>query len=1350
MAPLDGRPDDFVSGPQLGRAGDAPSAKQADERFFEVEAMLSGVRRDLKKLQGDFNLIQSGKPQVGPPPAPTLDIDAGPPTGVNHWLQKNYTEEWSDDAIYPYVLLRAKLNGAQITESGVQLVIAVWDKTQARGYQLGSDLSGTDCAAGYDDQFWGSSGLQIGDECYCVLVALANAAGFSETVYGETERPFTVGNQTEAPEAPLIVRRWRRERTTRFAAVFVNRPDVTTDWPEANNCNLYESMEAWSRGSDGSGIDPEQSDADGWEQENTWPLKRIVKALTRARWPTDYPITDPTDGSGTWGTSGSDRTFTVSGTPWTAHAYIGHLFVCEFSGKERYWLILDNTTSVLTLDTLESTEPVTGKWSAGTGGFLFTPDAPVAWQDEQWEGQLAMCETAVGSGVYVAYALSDSDSGTTSTLFTSGTVSPATAGTSVKVYIPGPADATVSNGRVHRFWWGGAGTASGRVWTPTTAPNWITNQWAGYFLCTNLGQARRILSNTGTTVTTATGAKLETGTTAAYIRKLPVVKKFVVEHIDGDHVHVAARITDKLKRVGSWRSTAAVYSARPLPPVVTSKPWAADYDTYEVAVDPLETDAKLAEYSELEVFKAPAGTTYRVITGRTWTVEVSGNIVTGTGTYWDTAGHADKLNANLTVSFGDDSNDAYAYDISEIKDDTCMILVEPYGTGGEGTTTFSGTMSAGFPDDSKRTDVTWGDGSLGAWREKPERNIRRPAKRGKRKWRVQIFRDNLGDPKKEVAFRWCDIYDQTSALATLDPDLQVMVLLNSSAVDGGVFKVTTSGWERTGYASIYTGAATNVKGICGHPTSGRIYMAFYRSMSSVDRTVRNYYYTDDYGANWNNNVEGPITSLTPYQYNYAPLYITCSQYGKVWVIQQYYDTTSHYYVWKEGTTWTKYKVLKRDGITEITPTGIAPSPYRPNSCWAYISGLITSKTPNAVTEGTVTTITTSTAHGFSSGDPIHLTGFIDEGGLLNGFTFRITITGTDTFTVPVDTSALTITTDVSTRATFYSGLYYCHNAEEIYTGTELIINGAFTSGATGWTLGDGTWAIGSGVATATTSSSTLAQTASTIESGAWYTLTFTCTRTAGSFVVTAGGWVSATIAASSTGYRVEFLTSNTDALTFTGTGFSGTIDNISLVKAAPSFHSYTMPPVTGIAVYRYVPSTTVDGTIWACSTKGLYKSADWGLTWGANVAPTGAFTTEKVMDFVQRGGTYWCVGDAVAGGCSIWKRTIEPADGTVGGATGWNGVADPDGPLAQTLTQLAFDPFQATRVTVLGGEASSEGLYQSVDTGATWTAGGNTVADLYNQTDSTDIMLPSIAYKVPDPAGLTPVIVAHYMAARSS
>ena len=109
---------------------------------------------------------------------------------------------------------------------------------------------------------------------------------------------------------------------------------------------------------------------------------------------------------------------------------------------------------------------------------------------------------------------------------------------------------------------------------------------------------------------------------------------------------------------------------------------------------------------------------------------------------------------------------------------------------------------------------------------------------------------------------------------------------------------------------------------------------------------------------------------------------------------------------------------------------------------------------------------------------------------------------------------------------------------------EYVVNGGFATD-TDWTKGSG-WVIGTGVATATTASSSLEQDAGfTINEGQSYTVTYTITRSAGTIEMSIGGVEGVSRDASGT-YTETIIAGSTQKIAAVGTGFTGTIDNISI------------------------------------------------------------------------------------------------------------------------------------------------------------------------------------------------------------
>lgn len=126
-------------------------------------------------------------------------------------------------------------------------------------------------------------------------------------------------------------------------------------------------------------------------------------------------------------------------------------------------------------------------------------------------------------------------------------------------------------------------------------------------------------------------------------------------------------------------------------------------------------------------------------------------------------------------------------------------------------------------------------------------------------------------------------------------------------------------------------------------------------------------------------------------------------------------------------------------------------------------------------------------------------------------------------------------------------------------GADILANGDMSSSAT-WTEGAG-WTVAAGVATAVTASTTLKQLLTDMGTpwieGLAYEVTFTVVRTAGSLTVGSNtdpvGEGYDAIEASGTYSREILADAHADGLIFTGTGFSGTIDNVTL-KESPQIN----------------------------------------------------------------------------------------------------------------------------------------------------------------------------------------------------
>ncbi len=150
-----------------------------------------------------------------------------------------------------------------------------------------------------------------------------------------------------------------------------------------------------------------------------------------------------------------------------------------------------------------------------------------------------------------------------------------------------------------------------------------------------------------------------------------------------------------------------------------------------------------------------------------------------------------------------------------------------------------------------------------------------------------------------------------------------------------------------------------------------------------------------------------------------------------------------------------------------------------------------------------------------------------------------------------------------------------------------IANGTFASD-TIWTKGAG-WTIGAGVATATGAISTaISQTATqTLVQGQAYSVTYTITQSAGGLIPSIGDQAG-TIRSTAGTYMETIVAGATQTIAFTGSGFTGTLDNVTVnIASGPGFEiqnpsAYTISgtsltfataPATGTNnIYVFAPS----------------------------------------------------------------------------------------------------------------------------------------------------------------------------------
>lgn len=283
----------------------------------------------------------------------------------------------------------------------------------------------------------------------------------------------------------------------------------------------------------------------------------------------------------------------------------------------------------------------------------------------------------------------------------------------------------------------------------------------------------------------------------------------------------------------------------------------------------------------------------------------------------------------------------------------------------------------------------------------------------------------------------------------------------------------------------------------------------------------------------------------------------------------------------------------------------------------------------------------------------------------------------EVFTVPTDETGVKAKwvkfgTGKATTDNFFAR---CFNSTEgsdrTMNGTfaEYVTNGAFASD-TGWTKGTG-WTIAAGVATATGAISTvLSQTSAiTLIEGVTYTITYDVTRTAGSVTPSIGG-TAGTARSSSATFKETIVAGSTQILAFTGAGFSGTVDNVT-VTAWGLGTGWTTDGATAIAtgaistnLTQTALSTTplVSGQTYLVTFTATRAAGSITCSLGGGTAGTSRSSSATFAEVITAGSTQVISFNASAFTGTIDDVTIIPCAGVpVDDATGLAAQQNPDG-----------------------------------------------------------------------------------------
>ncbi len=202
--------------------------------------------------------------------------------------------------------------------------------------------------------------------------------------------------------------------------------------------------------------------------------------------------------------------------------------------------------------------------------------------------------------------------------------------------------------------------------------------------------------------------------------------------------------------------------------------------------------------------------------------------------------------------------------------------------------------------------------------------------------------------------------------------------------------------------------------------------------------------------------------------------------------------------------------------------------------------------------------------------------------------------GTHTFTLRIDTT----NDEVYAWGAMLQQTVY----ESTPSGSELVTNGTFDTDS-GWVKGTG-WTTTGGVATRTTQSgSTACDQSLSLIAGRQYRITYTLTRTAGTFRVRFAGTTNVDGAdRTASGTYTDTLTAVTgnNQLRLVGAdgAFAGTVDNVSVKELLPEVSEYISTPVVSNDGLTFT-ETTLDDFVGGENLRKYsneFNNASWGIT----------------------------------------------------------------------------------------------------------------------------------------------------------
>jgi len=230
-----------------------------------------------------------------------------------------------------------------------------------------------------------------------------------------------------------------------------------------------------------------------------------------------------------------------------------------------------------------------------------------------------------------------------------------------------------------------------------------------------------------------------------------------------------------------------------------------------------------------------------------------------------------------------------------------------------------------------------------------------------------------------------------------------------------------------------------------------------------------------------------------------------------------------------------------------------------------------------------------------------------------------------TFSLDFDTIAEQFTFTRGSEATYVDAQGLIQSTNEI--GEELVVNGGFEDGSTGWSLGN--WTAQNNTATINGQSGILSQASPPLVSGKKYKWTFEITEyNSGSVKLYSGGGADAATYENSVGIHTQYFVANGTGKYFYSNSFNGSVTNVSVKEYTTATNTPRLDYSTGAEAFLLEPQ----------STNLITYSSDYSQSYWTK--QTGITATYNTTETLSPDGTYNATKFVGNGTTGVYKASI--------------------------------------------------------------------------------------------------------------